>query len=39
VALPIEAAGAEVTVLEGTALIYAAVVDNRTGDSTYVEAN
>lgn len=38
VPLPLEAAGIEVTVLQGTALIYASVIDNRTGDSTYVEA-
>lgn len=38
VPLPLEAAGAEVTVLEGTALIYASVIDNRTGDTTYIEA-
>jgi PKD repeat protein len=37
IALPLAAAGAEVTVLHGTAFLYASVVDNRTGDTTFVE--
>ncbi|MDP9190341.1 MAG: PKD domain-containing protein [Acidobacteriota bacterium] len=37
IALPLDAVGAEVTVLHGTAFLYASVVDNRTGDTTFVE--
>ncbi len=38
VALPLDAAGLEVTVTQGLAFIYASVNDNRTGDGTFIEA-
>lgn len=38
VPLPLDAAGLEVTVLEGQAFVYASINDNRTGDGTFVEA-
>lgn len=38
VALPLRAAGLEVTVLEGRLFVYASVNDNRTGDGTFIEA-
>lgn len=36
--LPLDAAGLEVTVIEGRAFIYASVNDNRTNDGTFIEA-
>lgn len=38
VPLPLDAAGLEVTVVEGQAFVYASINDNRTGDGTFVEA-
>jgi PKD repeat protein len=38
IATPLEAAGLEVTVIEGRAFVYASVNDNRTGDGTFIEA-
>lgn len=38
VALPVDAAGLELTVMEGTVFLFASVNDNRTGDGTLIEA-